>query len=288
MFFNTIKTISLLILLSFICIAIGSLFGRDGLHIALVMAVVMNFFIYFYSDKMVLRMYNAQPLDPNNYHHIHEMIEDLAYRMNIPKPRVWLIQSSQANAFATGRNPKHASVALTTEIISILDEAELRGVLAHELSHIKNRDILISTIAATIASFIGYLSYTLRYSALWGAQTTNRKQSSSQNNPLILFIAGLILPFLATLIQLAISRSREYQADESGARITQDPLSLASALKKLELHIQYTKQEYNYRPANALGIVHQFCGKKYMDLLSTHPPMEKRITRLHELYRKLF
>ncbi len=268
--------------------AVGSLFGPNGAYTALIMAVIMNFFIYFYSDKMVLRMYKAQPLDQQRYHHIHEMIEELAHRMNIPKPKVWLVQSSQANAFATGRDPSHASIALTTEIISILDEAELRGVLAHELSHIKNRDILISTIAATIVSAIGYLSYTLRYSALWGAQTTNRKQSSSQNNRLILFIAGLILPLFATLIQLAISRSREYQADETGAHITADPLSLASALKKLELHTHYTKQEYNYRPANALGIVHQFCGKKYMDLFSTHPPMEKRIARLHELHKKLF
>lgn len=286
MFLNTLKTITLLAALSFLCIAMGSFFGPSGMHVALILALVMNLFIYFYSDKMVLRMYNAQPLDTEHYKSIHATVADLAHRLSIPKPTLWLIRSSQTNAFATGRNPQHASVALTTGILDVLDETELEGVLAHELSHIKNRDILISTIAATVVSVIGYLSYTLRYSTMWGSN--NRRQSSSQTNPLILFIVGLILPFIATLIQLAISRSREYQADETGARTTHDPLALASALKKLELHTHYAKEEYNCKPANALGIVHQFGGKKSMDFLSTHPPMEKRIARLHELHKKLF
>ncbi len=286
MFFNTLKTIALLLALSLLFIAVGSFFGPSGMQIALIMACAMNGFIYFFSDRLVLRLYKAQPLDAYTYKTIHDMVADLANRMHMPKPKLWLVDSPQANAFATGRNPHNASVALTTGIIDILDEGELQGVLAHELSHVKNRDIFISTMAATIAAAIGYLAYMLRHSAVWGS--FNGRRRSSSNNPILLFMVGLLLPFIASLVQLAISRSREYQADESGARTTHDPLALASALKKLQLHAQHAKQKYAHAPAMALGIVHIQKGKKLLDLLSTHPPMDERIKRLEQLHQKLF
>lgn len=282
---NTLKTITLLLILSFICIGIGGLFGPQGMQIAFFLALCMNGIIYFFSDKIVLTLYGAKPLDLQWYKNIHEDVAHLAHLMHMPKPRLWIIDSAQANAFATGRSPKHASIALTTGIIEILDRDELHGVLAHELSHIKNRDIFISTIAATIAGVICHLSYMLRHKAFWGSYDNNRKSST---NPLLLFIAGLVLPFIATLIQLAISRSREYQADETGARATQDPLALASALQKLHTHTQQIKHEYRYRPAIALGIVHPLSGKKFLELFSTHPPMENRIKRLENLHRNCF
>ena len=257
MLFNTLKTIVLLLALSLLLIAVGSFFGPSGMQIALVMACMMSGFMYFFSDRLVLRLYRAQPLDEYTYKTIHDLVAELAHRMHIPKPKLWLVDSPQANAFATGRNPSHASVALTTGIIDILDEDELQGVLAHELSHVKNRDIFISTMAATIATAISYLASMLRYSALWGSFNSRRRSS---NNPFILFIVGLILPFIATLVQLAISRSREYQADETGAKTTHDPLALASALKKLQLHTQHAKQKLSYAPAMALGIVHPLKG----------------------------
>jgi len=285
MLFNTLKTIVLLLALSLLLIAVGSFFGPSGMQIALVMACIMNGFMYFFSDRLVLRLYRAQPLDEYTYKTIHDMVAELASRMHMPKPKLWLVDSPQANAFATGRNPSHASVALTTGIIDILDEDELQGVLAHELSHVKNRDIFISTMAATIATAISYLAYMLRHSALWGSFSSRRRSS---NNPVVLFIVGLMLPFIATLVQLAISRSREYQADETGAKTTHDPLALASALKKLQLHTQHAKQKHTYAPAMALGIVHPLKGQKLLDLLSTHPPMDERIKRLEQLHQKLF
>ncbi len=285
MLFNTLKTIALLLALSLLLIAVGSFFGPSGMQIALVMACIMNGFMYFFSDRLVLRLHRAQSLDEYTYKTIHDMVAELAARMHMPTPKLWLVDSPVANAFATGRNPSHASVALTTGIIDILDEDELQGVLAHELSHVKNRDIFISTMAATIATTISYLAYMLRHSALWGSFSSRRRSS---NNPLVLFIVGLILPFIATLVQLAISRSREYQADEMGAKTTHDPLALASALKKLQLHTQHAKQKPAYAPAMALGIVHPLKGHKLLDLLSTHPPMDERIKRLEQLHQKLF
>lgn len=286
MIVHTLKTILLFFMLSILLIYMGSFFGQSGIQMAFIVACVMNGIIYFFSDKIVLRLYKAQPLDTQLYGSIHNEVEDLADRMQIPKPTLWLVHSSQANAFATGRNPGHASIALTTGIIDILSEHELQGVLAHELSHIKNRDILISTMAATIAAAIGYLAYMLRYSAIWGS--FNHRKKNSYNNPLLLFMVGLILPFIATLVQLAISRSREYQADETGARITHDPLALASALKKLHTHSKYTNHEPEYAPATALCIVHTLSGQQWVELLSTHPPMEKRIEQLEKLHHKLF
>lgn len=283
MFFNTLKTVLLLCIMSLLLITIGSFFGFIGMQIACIMACVMNGFLYFFSDNIVLRCYNAYPLDTQVYAYIHDTIAHLAHTMNIPKPKVWLIDSAAANAFATGRNPTHASIALTTGIIELLDLDELQGVLAHELSHIKNRDIMISTIAATIATAVGYGAYMLRHAALWGSY--NRRKN--EGNPFLLFIAGIILPFIATLVQLAISRSREYQADDTGARTTRDPLALASALKKLAFHSRYATSQADYAPASSLGIIHAVSGQKWADIVSTHPSTEKRIERLEKLHQKL-
>lgn len=289
MILNTIKTFTLLALLSGLCVAIGSLFGNQGMQIAFIFAMMMNGIMYFFSDKIVLNMYNAKPLPEDSFGHIHDIIQELTDRIKIPKPKLWLVTSPQANAFATGRNPANASVALTTGILEILDTHELKGVLAHELSHIANRDILISTIAATLASVIGYFSYGLRNAALWGSYTNNNNNNRKNSyNPIVLLVAGLLLPLVATLLQLAISRSREYQADQTGAHITHEPLALASALKKLALHARETKDARVYQPAITLGIANPAYANKFLELLSTHPPIDKRVARLEDLQHELF
>jgi heat shock protein HtpX len=259
----------------------GYLGGHTGLYVALTMALLMNFIVYFYSDKIVLKLYRALPLDGEKYSHIYEMVEDLCHSANMPMPKLWLIPNNTANAFATGRNPKNASVAVTAGIIELLDDHELRGVLAHELSHVKNRDILIATIAATLATTIGYMADMLYWSTLFfGSRDRNRSSGLGA-----IFIA-ILMPFAAMLIQLAISRSREYLADETGAAISNDPLALASALEKL----QYSAQMKKRKPRNqaetstaSLFIVYPFSGKGLISLFSTHPPMEKRIARLRRM-----
>jgi len=282
MFINQIKTAFLLGAMSGLMLLIGHFAGgTTGLTIALTFAVLMNFLVYFYSDKLVLKLYKAQPLDQEKYSHIYEIVESLCRTANIPMPKLWYIPTSTANAFATGRNPKHASVAVTQGIIDLLEEHELRGVLAHELSHVKNRDILVATIAATLAATIGFLADMLYWSTLlFGGR--NRDRSGGIG---VIFVA-ILMPFAAMLIQLAISRSREYLADESGANISRDPLALASALEKL----QYSAQMKKLKPKNqaetstaSLFIVYPFSGKGLLSLFSTHPPMEKRVKRLRKM-----
>jgi len=290
MFFNWIKTAVLLAALSALLLFFGSLFGgHAGLQIALVLALVINFLAYFYSEKIVLRLYRAKPLDATRYANIVETVQELTQKMNIPMPKLWMIDSPMANAFATGRNPKHASVAITSGIITILDDHELRGVLAHELAHIKNRDILISTIAATIATAIGYLANMLHHLAFWGALGggNSRRRGS---NPLVMILVAILMPIAAALIQLAISRSREYLADETGARYSKDPLALASALEKLHSAAKHTQQPQDKSKAStaSLFIVHPFSGKGMLTLFSTHPPVNSRIARLRKMYEKMF
>ena len=242
----------------------------------------MNFFAYFYSDTIVLRMYNAKPLDRKEYDWVYDIVKELADDMKIPMPKLWLVENKMANAFATGRNPQHASVAVTTGILEILNKKELRGVLAHELSHVKNRDILVSTIAAVLATAIGYLATMFRFSAL-----TN--QDSNRRNPLALLLISILVPIAASIIQLAISRSREYLADESGADCCQDPLALASALEKLHNHIpdaSLDKNDLNKASTAPLFIVHPFSGAGWTALFSTHPPIGDRIARLRAMAGK--
>lgn len=289
MFLNKFKTFILLFILSAIMLGFGALFGGyHGMQIALILALVMNFITYFFSDKIVLSLYGAQELDQTQYSWIYSIVQELSSKMELPMPKLWLIDSNMANAFATGRNPQHSSVAITTGIINILDKNELRGVIAHELSHIKNRDILIATIAATIATAISYLASMARHLAFWGSfgSSDNRKNS----NPIGLILMSILMPIAAVIMQLAISRSREYLADETGALHSQDPLALASALEKLHDRAHYTQQEASgagKETVASLFIVSPFSGRSLVSLFSTHPPVEERIARLRKIFEKM-
>ncbi len=283
MFWNQFKTALLLGGLSALLLVFGSwLGGRDGLYIAFVIALLMNFVTYFFSDKIVLRMYGAQKLDEEHYEHIYDMVRDLTRDMQMPMPKLYYMPTGMANAFATGRNPKHAAVAVTKGILDLLDASELRGVLAHELSHVKNRDILVGTIAATLAMTIGYLAQMARFSVIFGGGRGDRDRGGALGT----IVLAMLMPIAATLIQLAISRSREYLADETGAKECHDPLALASALEKL--HYQATNQKVE--PATAAHattasqfIVYPYVGKAWTSLFSTHPPMEKRVAKLRAM-----
>jgi heat shock protein HtpX len=258
--------------------------GNNGLIIAFIISMLMNFVTYFFADKIVLSMYGAQQLDRTKFGYIYEMVEELCYQARIPMPQLWYIPTDMANAFATGRNPQHASVAVTQGILNVLDENELRGVLAHELSHVKNRDILISTIAATIATAIGYIAHMMQWAVMFGAMRGDR--DGERSSGLGALIIAIFMPLVATLLQLAISRSREYLADETGAKMCHDPLALASALEKLHSNAQAhaTAPESTAQASTAsLFIVNPFTLEGIMTLLSTHPPMAKRIERLREM-----
>ena len=226
MFANRLKTVILLGSMSGLLLLLGNLLGGSGgIQAALLIALAMNTFAYFYSDKMVLKMYGAKPLEQTGHEKIYADVEHIAKVLKIPMPKLWVVDTPVANAFATGRNPHHSSVAITTGLMGLLDRSELDGVLAHELSHIKNRDTLVATIAATMATAIGYIAYTLRFSSLFSSGNRRR------GNQFAMLLVGLLMPIAATMIQMAISRSREYMADETGARASGNPLALASALQ---------------------------------------------------------
>ncbi len=290
MIMNAVKTAVLLASLSGLLLFVGNLLGgMAGLQMALVLSLVMNGIAYFFSDKIVLNMYKARPLDPVQYQWVHEMVEDLARSMNMPKPKLWILDTPMANAFATGRNPSNASVAVTSSIMKLLDRHELRGVLAHELSHVKNRDVLISTIAATLATAIGYIATMMRYAAFFGASNSNDKEK--RGNPLFMMLVAVLMPIAASIIQLAISRSREYQADETGAECCKDPLALASALEKLSNYVpeaHLDKNDTAHASTASLFIVNPFAGNGWTSLFSTHPPMPLRIQKLRTMYEKMF
>lgn len=277
MLFNQIKTVLLLGILTSIVLLIGGFIGgQQGLTVALVFAVLMNFGAYFFSHKIVLMMYHAQELPKSKAPDIHKMVEDIAHAANIPKPKIYLIPSQHANAFATGPSPKKAVVAVTEGIIKLLTKEELKGVLAHEIGHVKNRDILIQTIAATIASIISYLAFMARWAAIFG---TGRDDNRG-GNPLSLLFMVIIAPLAAMIIQLAISRSREYLADERGARLIKNPLPLASALNKLDAASKHMPLQFGSPSTAHLFIVKPFRGEGLMSLFSTHPPLTERIQRL--------
>jgi len=288
MFWNQIKTVLLLSSLSGLFLLLGRwIGGNKGLVVALIISLLMNLFAYYFSDKMVLAMYGAQPLDAQQYPKIYQMIEDLSQEAKIPMPKVWYIPTDMPNAFATGRNPEHASVAVTQGIIGMLEDHELKGVLAHELAHVKNRDILISTIAATVASAIGYIAQMMQWAFIFGGSSRDDKENGGGWGTLVI---AIFMPIIATLIQLAISRSREYLADESGAKFCHDPMALASALEKISYgaHQQNVQPQSTAQAATAsLFIVNPFSGKSILNMLSTHPPMEERIRRLQEMARKM-
>ena len=277
---SMIKTGMLMAALTAVFMVAGqAIGGSNGMVLALVMAIGMNFFSYWFSDKMVLKMSGAKEATQAEEPELHQMVAQLAKRAELPMPKVYIIHKDTPNAFATGRNPDHAAVAVTTGLKSILKKDELEGVLAHELAHIKNRDILISTVAATMAGAIGTMASMAQYAAIFGGRSRN----SNGGGGMIGNIAMMILaPLGASLIQMAISRSREYQADATGAAICGHPQSLASALQQLEnLNRQ---QPMSVNPATAqMYIVNPLSRDRLAKLFSTHPPMQERIKRLGAL-----
>lgn len=279
---NRIKTYLLLGILTVVLVWIGGFFGKEGMIIALIFAFLLNFISYFFSDKIVLAMYRARELKENEEPYLHRIVEELSYRCGIPKPKIYIINSPTPNAFATGRNPKNAVIALTTGIIELLDENELKGVISHELTHIKNRDILIATIAATIAGAITFLARMLQYMAYFGSfDRDDRRGNVFEIFALLLF--AILAPIAALIIQLAISRSREYLADEGGAKITQNPLYLANALRKLAYGVKRYPMVNANPSTSSLFIVNPFSGRTLLTLFSTHPPIEERIKRLERM-----
>jgi heat shock protein HtpX len=277
---NTLKTTLLLGLLTGLVLWIGqAVGGTQGLTIALVVMTLMNVGSYWFSDKIVLRMYGAREVAPQDVPELHGIVRELAVAAGIPMPRLYIIPSESPNAFATGRSPNHAAVAVTEGILRLLSRDELRGVLAHELSHVKNRDTLISTIAATLAGAIVWLAQMARWGALFGGF---RRDDRDGGGGLELLFMMILAPIAATIIQLAVSRSREYQADASGAQISHAPLSLAAALEK----IAYASGRLPLQagPATAhLFIVNPLSGSRLAGLFSTHPPVEDRIMRLRAM-----
>jgi len=278
--FNQLKTILLLGVLTSILLLIGSfLGGMQGLTIAFLFAIVMNVGSYWFSDKMVLKMYRAQPLPKARAPKIHAMVEDIAKKAGIPKPKVYVIPTPNLNAFCTGRNPKNTSIAFTDGILKALTSRELKGVAAHELGHAKNRDILVSTIAATIASVIAYVAFMARWAAIFGGG----RSSEGGSNIFELIALAIIAPLTATLIQLAISRSREYLADETGSRLTKDPHALADALVKLEAQNKAQPMRFGNPQSAHLFITNPFKARGFASLFQTHPPMKERVARLRKM-----
>lgn len=278
---NTLKTFFFLALLTILFIFVGSLLGgKGGATIALMLALVMNFFAYFFSHKLVIAMSGAKPISKEEDPELHAIVEEVARRAGIPKPQVYIIPTETPNAFATGRNPNNGVVAVTVGLRRLLSREELAGVIAHEIAHIKNRDILISTIAAVIVGAISYLAQMAQWAMIFGGG-----REEDNRNPIALIgtlIAIIIIPIAATLIQLAISRSREYLADETGAKIIRNPIALAKALEKLESWNR--AYPMNVNPAQAqMYIVNPLSGSSLLKLFSTHPPIEERVKRLYQM-----
>ena len=286
---NTLRTTILLAVLTALLIWIGDMLGgRQGAIIALLLAGGMNFFSYWYSDKIVIKMYGGQEASPQSDPELYGLVQDLAQRAGLPMPKVYVLPQDTPNAFATGRNPEHAAVAVTDGIRRILNKRELAGVLGHELSHVKNRDILVSTIAATLAGAISYLAYMAQWAAIFGGGRDRDGEGGGNIFGLLFMI--IVAPLAAMLVQMAVSRSREYGADEGGAQVTGDPLALASALRKLHMGAQNIPLHVNDATANATAhmfIVNPLTGHGLASLFSTHPPMEERIARLEAMAGKM-
>jgi heat shock protein HtpX len=275
---NTFKTAFLLSALTLLLMFVGRVFGgQNGMLIALIFAAVLNFVSYFYSDKIALAMYRAKPVTREELPRVYQVVERLTQKIGIPTPKIFVIPTDSPNAFATGRNPNHASVAVTQGILALLNDEELEGVLAHELGHVRNRDILISSIAATVAGAITYLAEIARWGMIFGGYERDRDSRGGGGFGALLML--LLAPVAAALIQLAVSRSREYQADETGAHFTGNPYALASALSKLDAYSKRLPLQATPSTAH-LFIVQPFLGMSFGSLFSTHPPIAKRIERL--------
>ncbi|SES68305.1 Heat shock protein. Metallo peptidase. MEROPS family M48B [Methanococcoides vulcani] len=283
---NMFKTTLLLASLTGLLIVVGRLIGgTTGMFIAFAFAIVLNFGSYWYSDKIVLKMYHAKEVTESESPKLYEIVRNLAMRADLPMPKVYIVETSMPNAFATGRDPKHAAVAATTGIMNLLTPEEIEGVLAHELAHVKNRDTLISAVAATVAGVITMLATWARWAAIFGG-IGGRDDNGGSN--IVGFIAlAIVAPIAATIIQLAISRSREFAADAEGARISQKPWALASALSKLESGTQnYHPRRNDVQPSENTAhmfIVNPLRGSSLMKLFRTHPPTEERIRRLNAM-----
>jgi heat shock protein HtpX len=287
---NGLRTTILLAALTALVVWIGQMVGGpNGAIMALIMAGAMNFFSYWFSDKIVLKMYGAQPITANDDPELYGLVQELAAKGGLPMPKVYVIPEDTPNAFATGRNPEHAAVAVTQGIRRILNKRELAGVLGHELSHVKHRDILISSIAATLAGAISYLAYMAQWGMILGGGSRDRDEGGGGNIFSLLFMM-IVAPIAAMLIQMAVSRSREYLADDGGAKISGDPLALASALRKLHMGAQNIPMQVNSATQNATAhmfIVNPLSGGGFASLFSTHPAMEERIARLEAMAKDL-
>jgi heat shock protein HtpX len=279
-FQNQLKTVILLGALTGLLLWIGSFWGSNGLIIALVFSIVINFFSYWFSDKLVLKMYKAKEVTEKEAPKLYKAVSQVAHLANIPMPKVYITPQQTSNAFATGRNVKHSAVAATQGLLDLLNEEELKGVFAHEISHIKNRDTLISVIAATIAGVISYIAFMARFAAIFGGGSRDRNGGGLE-----LLVLAILTPILAALIRMAISRSREYLADESGAKLLHSGFGLASALEKL--HNDVTKKPL--KPTSTaettahMMIINPFKAGGLVNLFMTHPPAQERIKRLRAM-----
>jgi heat shock protein HtpX len=278
---NNLKTVFLLAALTALIVFMGYLIGgRSGMIIAFIIALGMNFFSYWFSDKIVLKMYGAQEVDPSQAPELHRIVEELSREAGIPKPRVYIVPSESPNAFATGRDPEHAVVAVTEGILRLCTPTELKGVLGHETGHIVHRDILIQTVAATLAGAIMIVADMIKWGAIFGMGSSS--QDENRGSGLAMIVMAILAPFAAMLIQMAISRSREYLADDAGAKFSHNPESLAKALEKLAYGVQAAPMQAT--PATEpLFIVNPLTGGGLMSLFSTHPPIEERIARLRAM-----
>lgn len=275
---NSLKTFFLMATMTFILMFLGNLLGgQQGTVIALVFAGVMNFFSYWFSDKIVLKMYNAKEVSSDTQ--LYQLVKNLTQKANLPMPKVYIINERQPNAFATGRNPQNAAVAVTSGLMNLVSTEELSGVIGHELGHIHNRDILISTVAATMAGAISFLSNMAR----WGIGTRRRDDDNRNSNPWIALMAAILAPIAAMLVQMAISRTREYKADRFGAKISGNPLYLADALRKLEMYSKNIPMSNAIPSTENMFIVNPFNGENIAKLFSTHPSTADRIAKLEEM-----
>ena len=279
---NQLKTLLLLGLLTGLILFIGgAVGGKGGLVIALLFALVMNVGSYWFSDKMVLRMYQAREVSPNEAPGLHQMVDELAREAGIPKPRVCIIPGEAPNAFATGRDPEHGVVAVTEGIVGLLSRDELKAVLAHEIGHIMNRDILVQTVAGVLASVVMFLANMAQWAAIFGSFGSSSDED--RPNPIAALLLAMLAPVAAMLIQMAISRSREYLADSTGARLSHNPLALARALEKLSAYSARGGMPVQSEATAHMFIVHPFTGSRMASLFSTHPPTEERVRRLREM-----
>jgi heat shock protein HtpX len=277
---NTFKTAFLLTLLTLVLMFLGRAFGgQNGMMLALVFAAVMNFVSYFFSDKIALAMSRAQPVTREELPRVYQVVERLTQKIGLPMPKIYVIPTDSPNAFATGRNPSHASVAVTQGILNLLNDEEMEGVLAHELGHVNNRDILISSVAATIAGAITMLASMGRWAMIFGGMERGGDDRDRGGGGLAALVMLIVAPIAASLIQLAVSRSREYQADATGAHFTGNPYALASALSKLDAYSRRVPMMASPSTAH-LFIIQPLLGITFANLFSTHPPIAKRIERL--------